>query len=252
MKGEHVRAFGKNWVAYPNADNYGSKYYKCFIPLHVYTWEIYHGCPVPENYEVHHIDHDKNNNVIENLIAIPVEEHRRIHSSYAKANHVERLIELARVGREAAKKWRATEEGKKRMIEMSSQNGKLIWEQAYKIKRNCNQCGKEYETYNLTESHSKYCSENCKAKYRRKIGADNETRKCVFCGKDFETNKYKKTKTCSRSCSQKERAKQAGNSRYKGNCLQCGCEIWIYPSYKEHTKFCSRTCKDIYQTGKHR
>ena len=34
-------------------------------------------------------------------------------------------------------------------------------------------------------------------------GLDNITRKCVTCGKEFSTNKYKKTINCSKSCSSK-------------------------------------------------
>ena len=37
------------------------------IRLHTYVWEKHNG-PVPEGYDIHHIDHDPSNNDIENQI----------------------------------------------------------------------------------------------------------------------------------------------------------------------------------------
>ena len=47
---------------------------------HVEVWERHHGQPVPEGYQIHHIDGDKLNNDPANLIAVTPTEHKRIHS----------------------------------------------------------------------------------------------------------------------------------------------------------------------------
>ena len=46
--------------------------------LHVYVWEHYNG-EVPKGYHIHHKDHDKNNNEIENLVLLSASEHASLH-----------------------------------------------------------------------------------------------------------------------------------------------------------------------------
>ena len=66
-----------------------------------------------------------------------------------------------------------------------------------KIKRVCAFCNSEFIGY----SNSNYCSNKCKSAQRRKSGKDKITVKCIICGNDFITNKYRPAKTCSKSCS---------------------------------------------------
>jgi hypothetical protein len=47
--------------------------------MHRDVWEFYNGS-IPENYDVHHKDHNKKNNRIENLEVLPKEEHARRYS----------------------------------------------------------------------------------------------------------------------------------------------------------------------------
>lgn len=49
--------------------------------LHVYVWEYYNGCEVPKGYHIHHKDHDKNNNEIENLALLSASEHASLHGN---------------------------------------------------------------------------------------------------------------------------------------------------------------------------
>jgi hypothetical protein len=48
--------------------------------LHRDVWEFYNGL-IPDKYDVHHIDHDKSNNKIENLELLPKSEHARLYAT---------------------------------------------------------------------------------------------------------------------------------------------------------------------------
>lgn len=43
--------------------------------LHQYIWMVANGCDIPEGYDIHHVDGDKNNNSIYNLELIEHKEH---------------------------------------------------------------------------------------------------------------------------------------------------------------------------------
>ena len=47
--------------------------------LHQYIWMVANQCEIPEGYEVHHIDGNKLNNSISNLMLLTEEEHHRLH-----------------------------------------------------------------------------------------------------------------------------------------------------------------------------
>jgi hypothetical protein len=46
---------------------------------HVRAWESVNG-PVPDGYQIHHIDGDKTNNALDNLLLVDPVSHKRIHS----------------------------------------------------------------------------------------------------------------------------------------------------------------------------
>jgi hypothetical protein len=46
---------------------------------HNVIWEMHHG-PIPAGMQIHHIDFNKTNNVIENLQCVTPLEHKRLHS----------------------------------------------------------------------------------------------------------------------------------------------------------------------------
>ena len=58
--------------------------------LHVAVWEYEHKREVPEGCVIHHLDWDKTNNNINNLICLTVREHEEVHNV---------------IGGEAGKKW---------------------------------------------------------------------------------------------------------------------------------------------------
>lgn len=48
--------------------------------LHRLIWEKHYGTPVPEGYVIHHIDHDKLNNAINNLQCVKESLHNKYHN----------------------------------------------------------------------------------------------------------------------------------------------------------------------------
>lgn len=48
--------------------------------LHVAIWEHEMGREVPPGCVIHHLDWNKRNNIIENLVCVTVEEHEKIHN----------------------------------------------------------------------------------------------------------------------------------------------------------------------------
>lgn len=177
--------------------------------LHVYIWEKANGA-VPDGYDIHHIDHDKDNNSLENLECIPRKKH---HADHMRERDIEQMREnLDKNVRPLASKWHGSEEGRAWHKDLYQRSLADKWGET--ITRNCDVCGKPYETSVLTRGHSRFCSNNCKSAWRRKQGLDLEERICIICGKPFMTNKYLKAKTCGRECgTESQRRTKAAKSR---------------------------------------
>lgn len=169
--------------------------------IHRYVWEFYNG-PIPDGYCVHHIDHDKGNNNIENLSLMKRDDHTSMHGyERAETSYDEMIRNLDENARPKASEWHGSKAG----IEWHSKHGKEVAESLVPQICKCNQCGKEY--LNKRPWLSKFCSNACKSANRRESRIDNETRTCTVCDKEFSVNKYSKTLTCSRSCANKYKAK---------------------------------------------
>ena len=168
--------------------------------LHRYVWEYYNG-EIPEGYHVHHIDHDKSNNDISNLELVEGKKHVTMHSTERALIEYEALVEnLDNNARPKAIEWHGSSEGREWHKEQYEKYlGKWI---KRKVIKKCEQCGSEFET--IDNGKSKFCSNKCKAKWRRESGIDDEIRTCKLCGGEFTINKYSKAKYCSRSCSKKD------------------------------------------------
>lgn len=65
------------------------------------------------------------------------------------------------------------------------------------ITKTCEICNKKYQT---CHNKSRFCSRNCKSKFRRDQKLDHEIRVCLACGKEFSTNKYLDARYCSTKC----------------------------------------------------
>lgn len=162
-------------------------------------WEFYNG-PIPAGYEIHHKDHNPENNDISNLECLPCNEHHKEHREEAslRGRSPEHLEHLRRA-RELTKEWHHSSEGRA----WHSEHSKKQFEDLPVRDAVCECCGRafQYKSFNIP----RFCSNSCKSKWRRDAGLDNEVRTCVYCGKQFETNHYSDTLTCSKSCAAKYR-----------------------------------------------
>ena len=171
--------------------------------LHIYVWEYYNG-PVPKGCHIHHKDLDKSNNDISNLICVTKGEHNKIHSELLSNEERERRRKnMNKNARPKAIEWHKSEEGRtwhKEQYKIS-----LGIASHKKVKKKCIICNKEYEIGSNYAYKSKFCSNNCKSKYRRLIGVDNVEKTCTGCGKIYKVNKYhaKQQLYCSRKCADK-------------------------------------------------
>ena len=169
------------------------------IRMHRYVWECNYGA-IPEGYHIHHIDHDKSNNNIENLKLMKADEHMSLHGQANGIANVESGL-LERI-RPMTKEWHASDEGHKWHKEhYEKTKDKLHAKKEFK----CDNCGKVF--VGPDNSLTRFCSNACKSAYRRKTGKDLIEKECVICGNKFKTNKYRPGRTCSRKCAGKLRTK---------------------------------------------
>lgn len=177
--------------------------------MHRYVWEYYCG-KIPEGFQVHHIDGDKSNNSIDNLALMTESAHQKLHG--AEESRKEALREtLEKYGRPAAIKWHKSEAG----IEWHKKQGKHISEVVKPKRYVCKNCGKEFYSKPMGQNHD-FCSNACRAAYRRKSGVDNELRICEICGKHFLVSKYSKTRFCSKECAGVHRSQINEEKRKNG------------------------------------
>lgn len=163
--------------------------------LHVYVWEKYKG-EIPKGYHIHHLDHDKDNNDIANLQLMTQHEHLQLHAQDESSKAKARLT--IKIARKAAEKWHHSKE----CSEWAKENYKTSLAKVHteKINRICECCGKEYNTDGSKKTVSRFCSNACKSKWRRDNHLDVILVKCVVCGNELYTTKYKGRKTCSEEC----------------------------------------------------
>lgn len=166
--------------------------------LHRDVWEFYNG-KIPKGYDIHHKDHDKSNNDIDNLELLSKTDHLKKHGEELTDEERERRRKnLISNAVPAAVGWHKSEEGKEWHNKHYEEMKDNLYQKSTFI---CEHCGKEFEA--IKNRKNKFCSNACKSAYRRKIGADNVERVCEFCGKTFICGKYQKRKYCSVSCGKK-------------------------------------------------
>ena len=71
-------------------------YYECTtkdrLMLHNYIWEKYNCKKIPNGFEIHHIDFNKTNNDISNLLLVTPSEHTKIHSIAKNGNGMNKRV----------------------------------------------------------------------------------------------------------------------------------------------------------------
>lgn len=120
--------------------------------LHRHIWEDIYG-KIPDQHEIHHIDHDTLNNNIENLECILCSKHRAEHLSKRSKTekHQEHMVEA----RKKAVDWHKSDEGRKWHSEMI----KSTWNKRKRTVKKCENCGHEFET--PFPSRAKFCNRKC-------------------------------------------------------------------------------------------
>ena len=151
-------------------------------------WASIHGQP-PKGSIVHHKDGDWNNNSPDNLVCVTRKEHAKIHAP----ERIDQLREMAAIGREYAKAWHASREGRA----WHSENSRKQWGgKEPTIPKTCQSCGSEFMAHH---ERAKYCSRRCinrEADKRR--NSKLAVRGCPICGQPFKSRLRRKT--CSRRC----------------------------------------------------
>lgn len=164
------------------------------IRAHRWVWEYHYG-EIPKGYHIHHIDDNKSNNEIKNLLMLTAYAHLKHHAK--DPIKVQRMREMAEKYRPLTKEWHASEEGK-------------TWHKLHALKNKfgngpefdyqCQQCNEKYKSKLIAEGRTRFCSNGCKSKWRRIAGLDDILIGCENCGTEFKKNKYAKTRFCGKSC----------------------------------------------------
>ena len=158
--------------------------------LHRYVWEREIGS-IPKGCQIHHIDGDKANNAITNLAIMTATGHQRLHGQETYRKEIMRRNIKKAIA--AAPAWHHSEAGRA----WHSQHAKGM-KQPRSVMI-CKQCGAKFEG----TKHNLFCSNKCKAKWRRDNGLDDVEKVCEWCGKTYLVNKYAKQKYCSKECQHK-------------------------------------------------
>lgn len=160
--------------------------------LHIYVWEKHNGV-ISKGMHIHHIDHDKTNNEIENLTMMTAKEHMILHGREMPKEQREASAERIKKISDLAKAWHSSEEGRA----WHAEHGKKSWENRQQNEYVCDCCGETFYTRNIySKTGNKFCSNKCRAAFRRKSGVDDITVKCEGCGNEFRANKYSSHKYC--------------------------------------------------------
>lgn len=164
--------------------------------LHCFVWRTNNG-DIPAGYHVHHVDENKRNNEPENLECIPRFDHLSFHANERVEKHYDDVIQnLIENAIPKAAEWHRSDEGRKWHKDNC---GGILGRPA--TEHICQHCGKPYVS--VDHGNNRFCSNNCRAAYRRKTGVDNETRRCDCCGAEYTANKYSARRFCSKECRDK-------------------------------------------------
>lgn len=162
------------------------------VRAHIWVWTYYNGKP-KKGFHIHHVDEDKSNNEIDNLREISATDHVDLHMTEERRQMSRKWAEIIRP---LTKEWHASEEGHK----WHSDHAKVTFKRDHPIGFLCECCHKRFIVDAIDAYKTRFCSNKCKAKFRRDSGVDNVEITCEYCGKKIIRNKYAKTRFCSHRC----------------------------------------------------
>ncbi|MGH2761391.1 MAG: HNH endonuclease signature motif containing protein [Thermoleophilaceae bacterium] len=191
---------GKRFYRYPDSPHRTNRVY--YTPgiadrkqgvdyLHREIWKAHNGA-IPDRHHVHHRDGNPLNNDLPNLVCLSPAEHAAEHWTEERAaasrDHAASIRSLT-------KAWHRSPEGR----EWHRQHGQAAWAKREPVRHVCEECGAEFDSIVRRDSN-RFCSNACKAAWRRAGGVDDKDRTCAWCEAIFRVNRYARIQTCSRSC----------------------------------------------------
>lgn len=123
--------------------------------IHRMVWETHNG-PIPEGCVVHHIDGDKSNNSIANLMLMDDAEHKRLHQGTPEAIERKRLYASNMIA------WTRTLEGRR----CSSERAKRTRARDPIKTYICRECGEEFQA--TAPNGAIFCSPKCRTRDMRR------------------------------------------------------------------------------------
>lgn len=174
------------------------------IRAHRFVFERANG-PIPGGYHVHHKDEDKSNNHIDNLELMLPAQHAT-HHGLKNASDPDWLAwsrnNMAVNATPAASAWHGSQEG----LAWHREHAKRSIHAAPPKRFECFHCQAPFES--IANGQNKFCSNACKAANRRASAVDHVARQCECCGQSYSRDRYAISRTCSRSCTNRLRARE--------------------------------------------
>ena len=193
--------------------------------LHQYIYEKEKG-KIPEGYEVHHKDANKENNSINNFELLSAKEHQEEH----REQNVENGSKLAKYVEENFEEVQA--------LAKLGKSGQYIGKSKRRKYENspirCAHCGEEFVPHKKARKDTKFCSTSCSGKWHKRFGVTD--RECKDCGTVF-TPVTKASTTCEK-CRLENRVR-GSNKVVNKVCKVCGC---VFEGNSRH-KYCGDKCK---------
>jgi hypothetical protein len=150
---------GVRFIKYVSENYYHGKVRGKNKWLHRYVWETERG-EIPNTHHIHHIDGNKENNLIDNLALVEKAKHLSDHITPERRLKLKALADKIRP---LSKIWHASVEGR----EWHRKQGIKTFSQRIAKENECACCHKKYLTKQLAK-RARFCSNNCKMKARRR------------------------------------------------------------------------------------
>lgn len=189
---EYTTWMGIEFRRYPDSPLANLRnYWRANLSLHTLVWLFEHRKPIPPKHHIHHEDRDSLNNAPDNLVAMLAVEHLAL--GRERKSSPEQLEHLARM-RKKAVKWHRSKDGRAWHSEHSRRQIRPLRD------KTCVQCAKAFQDKNARQKGNVFCSGICRTRWRYANRLDHETKKCEYCGKEFSSHRFNKTRFCSRAC----------------------------------------------------